>query len=95
MYSDRVLKRTNWWGNYQKCSKNPQPTQNLESAETEEMEKMNWAELDKLISYAAASTSYSASEITDPFSFEINFILKAKSQENKIIFLTSLNLSEI
>ncbi|KFM61616.1 Jerky protein-like protein, partial [Stegodyphus mimosarum] len=52
---------------------NPQPTQNLEEndsdAETEEKEKISWAEaaesLNKFISFAEASTSYSASEIID------------------------------
>ena len=52
---------------------NPQPTQNLEEsdsdAEMEEKEKISWAEaaesLNKFISFAEASTSYSASEIID------------------------------
>ncbi|GBO43865.1 Jerky [Araneus ventricosus] len=78
---------------------NPQPTQNLEEsdsdAETEEKEKISWAEtaesLNKFISFAEATV---LPKLLISISLEINFILNAKSQENKKTFVTFLNLSE-
>ncbi|GBO21549.1 Jerky [Araneus ventricosus] len=73
---------------------NPQPTQNLEEsdsdAETEEKEKISWAEaaesLNKFISFAEASTSYSASEIIDFHIIRNKFYTKRqKSRKQKDI----------
>lgn len=73
---------------------NPQPTQNLEDsdsdAETEEKEKISWAEaaesLNKFISFAEASTSYSASEIIDFHIIRNEFYSKRqKSRKQKDI----------
>ncbi|KFM65526.1 Jerky protein, partial [Stegodyphus mimosarum] len=75
---------------------NPQPTQNLEEndsdAETEEKEKISWAEaaesLNKFISFAEASTSYSASEIIDFHIIRNKFYTKRqKSRKQKDILL--------
>ncbi|GBO26859.1 hypothetical protein AVEN_94644-1 [Araneus ventricosus] len=73
---------------------NPQPTQNLEEsdsdAETEEKEKISWAEaaesLNKFISFAEASTSYSASEVIDFHIIRNKFYTKRqKSRKQKDI----------
>ncbi|GBO13577.1 hypothetical protein AVEN_13683-1 [Araneus ventricosus] len=73
---------------------NPQPTQNLEEsdsdAETEEKEKISWAaaaeSLNKFISFAEASTSYSASEIIDFHIIRNKFYTKRqKSRKQKDI----------
>lgn len=73
---------------------NPQPTQNLEEsdsdAETEKNEKISWTEaaesLNKFISFAEASTSYSASEIIDLHIIRNTFYTKRqKSKKQKDI----------
>ncbi|GBM06881.1 hypothetical protein AVEN_147824-1 [Araneus ventricosus] len=73
---------------------NPQPTQNLEEsdsdAETEGKEKISWAEaaesLKQFISFAEASTSYSASEIIDFHIIRNKFYTKRqKSRKQKDI----------
>ena len=73
---------------------NPQPTQNLEEsdsdAETKEKEKISWAEaaesLNKFISFAEASTSYSASEIIDFHIIRNKFYtIRQKSRKQKDI----------
>ena len=81
---------------------NPQPTQNLEEsdsdAETEEKKKNQLGRscrITKSLLLLRLVLATVLQKLLISISLEINFILNAKSQENKKTFVTFLNLSEI